>query len=129
MRCDRRRRRGPSKRLWAVLVLPPLLLVAACAPSEKDIEAEFAAFVSARNHCEATTDCVLVGLECPLGCFIAVRSQHTRAVRGKARELVDDYESGGRSCAYKCAQAPPLECRKGRCFPGTRWFEADAGPQ
>jgi hypothetical protein len=88
-------------------VLVPLLL-AACAPSEEEIEAEFAAFISSRNHCEATTDCVLVGLECPLGCFIAVHSEHERAVRGKAHELVDDYESGGRSCAYDCALAPDL---------------------
>ncbi len=106
-----------------------LLLLISCAPSEEEIEAEFAAFVASRNHCEATTECVLVGLECPLGCFIAVHSQYERAVRDKSRALVEDYQSGGRSCAYDCARAPALECRMGRCFPGTRWFEADAGAQ
>jgi len=110
-------------RTWRVLVL----LVAACAPSEEEIEAEFAAFVAARNGCESTTECALVGLECPLGCFIAVRSEHARAVREKAQELVEDYESGGRTCAYDCVPAPALECRSQRCFPGTRWFLEDAG--
>ena len=110
-------------RTWRVLVV----LLAACAPSEEEIETEFAAFVAARNHCESTTDCVMIDLECPLGCFIAVRTEHARAVRAKAQELVEDYESGGRSCAYGCVQPPPLECRRERCFPGIRWFEEDAG--
>lgn len=112
-------------RTWGVLVL----LLAACAPSEKEVKAEFEAFVSARNRCEAAADCVLVDTDCPLGCFIAVHSQHARAVRDKARELVDDYERGGEACDYGCAQAPPIECRTGRCFPGTRWYEQDAGAQ
>jgi hypothetical protein len=116
-------RMSSPNRAWGVLVL----LLGACAPSEEEIEAEFEAFVSSRNRCEVATDCVLVGLDCPLGCFIAVHSQHARAVLDKGRELVDDYESGGRSCAYDCAQPPPLECRRGRCFPGTRWYEDDAG--
>jgi hypothetical protein len=105
------------------------ILLAACAPSEKEVKAEFAAFVSSHNRCEAATDCALVGLECPLGCLIAVRSEHARAVRDKAHELVDDYERGGQSCEYDCVQAPPVECRTGRCFPGTRWYEDDAGAQ
>lgn len=112
-------------RTWRVLVV----LLAACAPSEEEIEGEFEVFVAARNHCESTTDCVLVDLECPLGCFIAVRSEHARAAREKAQELIADYESGGRSCDYGCVQAPPLECRRERCFPGTRWFVEDGGQQ
>jgi hypothetical protein len=105
------------------------VLLAACAPSEEEIEAEFAAFVAERNHCESATDCVLVDLGCPLGCFIAVRSSDARAVSEKAQELIADYESGGRSCDYDCAEPPALECRMERCFPGTRWFESEDGGQ
>lgn len=113
------------RRTWRVLIV----LLAACAPSEEEIEADFDAFVSSRNRCQATSECVLVNLECPLGCFVAVRSEHARAVGEKAQALIEAYESGGRACAYGCVQAPSLECRMGRCFPGTRWFAAeDGGP-
>jgi hypothetical protein len=110
-------------RSWRVLVV----LLAACAPSEEEIEAEFEAFVASRNHCESRSDCALVALECPLGCFIAVRSEHAGAVRDKAQALIEDYESTGRGCAYGCVQAPALECKMKRCFPGTRWFTQDGG--
>lgn len=92
-----------------------LLFAAACgAPSEEEVKEEFEAFVAARNQCTADDDCVLAAANCPLGCYAAVNRQHQAEVEKKARELVEEYQSGGRSCAYGCVGAVPA-CQDGRC--------------
>jgi len=104
-----------APRTWLLAVA----ILSACAPaSEEEIEAEFDDFVAGRNQCEVASECELAPAGCPLGCFVAVRREHVDAVSEKAQELIADYQSGGRSCAYRCAAVPPLECRMERCFAG-----------
>jgi len=91
------------------------LVVAACAPSEEDVKREFETEVQRSNDCSAASDCVVASAGCPLGCWVLVNAQFKDRVEAKARELVDDYESGGRSCAYDCAAPPTLACRAGKC--------------
>jgi len=95
------------------------LLACACsaigAPSEEEIKEEFAAEVERSNDCTADSECVVAFANCPLGCFALVNAQHKARVEQKARELVEDYESGGQSCVYDCEPAPPLACVDGEC--------------
>jgi hypothetical protein len=104
-----------ASRAWLVVLA---LLSACAAPSEEEIEAEFDDFVASRNQCQVASDCELAPAGCPLGCSVAVRREHVDAVSAKAQELIADFESDGRSCAYRCALVPPLECRMERCFAG-----------
>jgi hypothetical protein len=90
------------------------LLALACAPSEDEIEQEFADYVASRKACAVDDDCVLASTECPLGCGTAVAREYQSEVEQKARELVDDYESGGQSCQYGCV-ALVAACQAGRC--------------
>jgi len=85
-----------------------------CAPSEDEIKAEFADYVASRKACSMDDDCVLASIDCPLGCGIAVAREHQSDVEKKARELVDDYESGGQGCDYDCAALMAV-CEAGRC--------------
>ena len=73
-----------------------------CAPSEEEVRAEFEKFVSSRRACALDADCVLAAAGCPLGCTAAVNREHQAAVEAKARELIEDYESGGAACDYEC---------------------------
>ena len=61
------------------------------------------------------SDCGIARVDCPLGCFVAVRADRVTSVERKARELIEDYESGGRSCAYDCVEPGALECVRERC--------------
>jgi hypothetical protein len=79
-------------------------LVMSCAPPEEEIEEEFRDFVATRKDCSSDDDCVLAATGCPLGCGTAVNRAHQAAVESKARELIADYESAGRACAYGCNQ-------------------------
>ena len=93
-----------------------LAAVASCgAPSEEEVQREFNEFVSSRRSCDTAADCVAVSPGCPLGCWVAVSRSAQGAVERKARDLIDDYESGGRSCAYGCIEAGALLCEEGRC--------------
>ncbi|MCC6645651.1 MAG: hypothetical protein IT374_08790 [Polyangiaceae bacterium] len=94
-----------------------MLLAAACGAgprTEAELKADLDAFVATRRACAADTDCVLASTSCPLGCGVAVSRAEQRAVEEKARELVAEYESRGRSCAYECV---PVEarCQSGLC--------------
>jgi hypothetical protein len=100
------------------------LCVAACAPSEEDVQAEFNDFLSSRDNCESADQCVLVSTECPLGCYHAVNATYATAVERKARELVDDYQSAGRGCAYSCIRVHGAVCEAGSCVIAP---EPDAG--
>jgi hypothetical protein len=93
------------------------LLTASCAPSEDDVKSEFDVEVQRSNGCSQASDCVVAGAGCPLGCWVLVNEKFKARVEAKARELIDDYEFGGRSCDYKCAQAPALACSAGKCAP------------
>src|SRR4051794_12059116 len=84
-------------------------------PTADEARAEFQSFVETVNQCQVVTDCVVVAPGCPLACTVAVRLDQKKATEQKARELIGEYERGGRSCAYDCAPAGPLACLAGRC--------------
>ena len=93
-------------------------LVTGCvlfAPSEEDVRADFQDYVNGANACTSTDECAYAGAGCPLGCQIAVRKDRVGDVEKKARELIDDYESGGRACDYGCVPPQGVACRAGRC--------------
>ena len=79
------------------------------------MDAEFDAFVRRHNHCNVEADCALVNPGCPLGCNVAVRSDAVDAVLMKAADLIADYESAGRGCAYRCTVSPAVQCLMGSC--------------
>ena len=87
---------------FALAMLLACALIPGCAPSEEDIQEEFDEFVSTRNSCSSVDDCTIVHPGCPLGCHVGVNKAHEAAVKAKADELIDDYESGGQACAYDC---------------------------
>jgi hypothetical protein len=91
-----------------------MILIGACAPSEEEVQEEFDAYVAERNACTVTDDCVLATADCPLGCWVSVNRAYQADVEAKARELVEDYESGGQKCYYDCIPAVAV-CRDGRC--------------
>jgi hypothetical protein len=107
---DRRPRRAGA---WLAGVCFALV-VAGCAPSADDVKEEFDEFLSTRNRCTSVDDCVLVSPGCPIGCQVGVNKAYAAEVKAKAEELVEDYESGGQSCAYDCIAAEPA-CEGGRC--------------
>jgi hypothetical protein len=109
-------------------------LVASCSPSEAEIQEQFDAVLQRANRCQSPDQCVLIDLECPLGCRAAVQADRASSVRKQARELVDDYERGGTSCAYDCSAPGSASCEQGRCVelpaaggPGTPCTEIGCG--
>jgi len=90
-------------------------LTACDSPSEDEVEAEFAEFVSSRDDCVQSDDCAIAYTECPLGCSHAVNAQYVASVESKARELIDEYESGGSGCDYRCVQVHGAVCQQGTC--------------
>jgi hypothetical protein len=90
------------------------LLLLACAPSEEEVRADFDEFLTTRTACASADECVLVYPGCPLGCAVAVHRDFETETRSRAAELIDDYESGGRACAYDCL-AMQAACSSGRC--------------
>jgi hypothetical protein len=92
-----------------------LVVLAACASSEREIQKEFDAYVAERKSCTVTDDCVLASTGCPLGCGTAVNRVYQADVEAKARELIDEYQSGGRSCQYSCLVITAV-CTEGRCM-------------
>jgi hypothetical protein len=91
---------------------------ASCARSEEDIQQELDDVVAAASACADASECTLAYPGCPLGCFVAVNAAKKDDVEAKARELINSYQSGGRSCAYDCAAPGPLECVEGHCEVG-----------
>jgi len=98
---------------WPVTVVAAL--VASCAPSEAEIQSQFDAVLKRSNGCQSSDQCVLIDLECPLGCRAAVHTDRASAVRKQARELIEDYERGGAMCAYDCTAPGTPACEQGRC--------------
>ncbi len=102
-----------TREFWSIATA--LVLACACsAPSEEEIKKEFAEYVATRKACATDDDCVLAWTDCPLGCGTAVSLEHQSDVERKARELIEDYESGGQSCVYDC-MALTAVCADGSC--------------
>jgi hypothetical protein len=104
-------------RLIGLIVLGVALAGACAERDEVGIRAEFDVYVRARNACLTVSDCTLTRLECPLPCFVAANVAHAEAIRATAEDLIEEIESAGRGCTYRCASPPKLECRAGHCFP------------
>ncbi|MGK4003858.1 hypothetical protein WMF31_14595 [Sorangium sp. So ce1036] len=94
------------------------LICASCTLSEEEAREKFDAIVAESNACNDVSECVYASAGCPLGCVVAVNSARQTEVEEEARALIEDYERGGRSCAYDCAVPGPLECIGGRCQEG-----------
>ena len=93
-----------------------LFVCGSCAaPSEDEIRAEFDSFVGSHNACDDVSECTLIFPGCPLGCYVPINVESADDASAKAKALIDDYESGGRGCAYNCIEATPLACRNHRC--------------
>jgi hypothetical protein len=86
-----------------------------CAPSEEEIQEAFDDYVEGANACSVASECAIAEPGCPLGCSVAVRADRVESVERKARELIDDYQSGGQGCVYTCLAPGELECARGRC--------------
>jgi hypothetical protein len=90
-------------------------LLASCSPSEAEVQAEFDAFVTDHATCEADTDCAVFSPGCPLGCWVAVRSDALDEAEALADDLIDDYVRGGTACAYECVAGGAATCLAGQC--------------
>lgn len=108
----------PSLKRLGAIVLGSLVLAltsGGCAPSDEEVQREFESEVQRVNVCESSSECVALSPGCPLGCWVAVPEKERDHLERKARELIDDYESGGASCDYECTEAPAVVCRDGKC--------------
>lgn len=103
---------GAGGLLLAVLAVWP---VAACSPSEDEVQREFDVEVQRSNGCEEASECVVASAGCPLGCWVLVNAKFQARVEAKANELIEDYESGGARCDYECTEAPEIACTAGKC--------------
>jgi hypothetical protein len=90
-------------------------LLSACAPSDEEVQAEFEAEVASSRACQTETDCTVISPGCPLGCWVVINASARTRLEQKARELIEDYESGGARCDYECTEAPALACLAGLC--------------
>ena len=104
--------RGTLAAISAVLSLSS----AACAPSVEEVRREFRAEVERSNTCRVDSDCVVMNPGCPLGCHAAVPVSQRARLEEKARELIEDYDAGGPSCQYECAEAPSVACVDNACM-------------
>lgn len=87
-----------------------------CAPSEAEIKREFADFVDAHQACSQDQDCTLIQPGCPLGCSVPLSIDAAADGERLARDLIEDYESGGRACAYGCRAVCGAACEAARCI-------------
>lgn len=104
---------GHGVTLWAASIW--LLSCSACAPSDEEVQADFDAFIAEHDRCELNSECVQISPGCPLGCAVAVRADSAGAAQALAAELIDDYQSLGRSCQYDCVPVEGVSCSQGRC--------------
>jgi hypothetical protein len=102
------RKPDPSVLVWSLIAL-------GCGRSEQSIKAEFAAYVGGANQCQVAADCAVASPGCPLGCFVAVRSDRKADVENEARSLIQSYQAGGAGCAYDCVVPGPVTCTANRC--------------
>lgn len=86
-----------------------------CAASEADVKREFNEFVSEHQACEQDSDCKLIQPGCPLGCSVPIASDAAAEAERLARDLIEDYERGGRGCDYGCFAVCGAACSAGSC--------------
>lgn len=91
------------------------LAAVGCAASEAEVKREFNEFVSDHQACEQDSDCVLIQPGCPLGCSVPIASDAAADAERLARELINDYERGGRGCDYGCSAVCGAACSAGSC--------------
>jgi hypothetical protein len=108
-------KRDPGVAILSFVVMGLVLVGCLFGRSEESVRSEFDAYVKGASACTAASECAIAGAGCPLGCFAAVRSERVADVEAKARELVSEYERGGRGCAYDCVGAGALRCVEGHC--------------
>jgi hypothetical protein len=108
-------RSKPLRSLIVCTLVGGLWVVGCVLRTEDEIQAEFEAFVEARNTCQADGDCDRAAASCPLGCQAFVRKEFVRETEKKAKELIDEYEGDGPGCDYRCGVAGDPVCRAGRC--------------
>ena len=98
------------------LCLACLLLAAlGCAPSEEEIKEDYKAFVSKHQACTQDSECTLIHPGCPLGCATPIATSAAAAGERLAKELIEDYERGGRSCDYDCIVICGAACEAAHC--------------
>ena len=115
-RCERR----PSKRrdmqdTQLICVFALIFSLGGCAPSEAEVKRDFAKAVAASNSCNTANDCALASVDCPLGCAVAVNRNQVARIGRIAKDLIEDYERNGRSCAYDCFGPREIVCREQHC--------------
>jgi hypothetical protein len=82
-----------------------LLALAACAPNgERIVRAE----IDAANHCEQTSDCVVVTAVCPFDCYVPAHKDEAAALEAR-------FQSYETTCAYSCLPVPSVSCVEGKC--------------
>ena len=91
-----------------------LLALAACVPSEAELQEEWDQFVDQNKSCETVDDCVMVYPGCPLGCGTAVSAEAETEARELGESLISRYERGGQECMYDC-MGLELACEAGSC--------------
>jgi len=99
----------------AILLAVLTSFAAACGASADEVQAEFNAFVADHDDCQAATDCALITPGCPLGCTVALRADAVDEAEALAKDLIDDYERGGTSCAYGCVGSLRVSCTNQVC--------------
>jgi hypothetical protein len=97
------------------IVLAVLPAALGCGPSEEDVQRRFNDHVSGANACTAASECAPASAGCPLGCQVAVRTERVADVEAKARQLIKEYERGGRRCDYECRVTRGIACLSSRC--------------
>jgi hypothetical protein len=102
-----------GRRAFAVLVVAGLF--GCTGASEEEVQRRFNDYVNKANACTMASECAAASAGCPLGCEVAVRSERVADVEAKARELIKEYERGGRSCAYECRPRRTVVCEANRC--------------
>ena len=86
-----------------------------CAPSEEEVKADWQEFLAKHQACSADSDCTLVHPGCPLGCASPINVAAAAAGERLAKDLIEDYESGGKSCDYDCVIICGAACEANRC--------------
>jgi len=104
---------GPTLSLWALMAAAGCL-AKPTAKSEETIKSEFTTYVNGANQCRDASDCTVATADCPLGCYVPVRTDRKVDVERRARELITSYAVGGGACYYDCAPPDDLIC-VGRC--------------
>lgn len=64
--------------------------------------------LEAANHCEQTSDCVVLYSKCPIDCYALVHADEADAMNAR----IEAFHGG---CDYSCAERPAFACVEGKC--------------